>query len=240
MAKKSTSEAKKKEKGKGASSGKASPVPSERWGEDPDEHDYPAAASFLSLICEPTEVRKLVTALKGAPLVRHQAKDLLRASGLALLPLDNVHVAADLAKVDRGERLSPVLLVRGDLRRGMALTIADGYHRVCASYHLEEDAEIPCHLVDYKGPTPVPAFRQRSAANTGATPSRATAPAPNPGVVSTRAPGPGPVPTPTPAAAPIPAVVPTARPADGPGAGPNVGNGPVPGEIGGRTAPEDR
>jgi len=26
--------------------------------------------------------------------------------------------------------------------------IADGYHRVCASYHLDEDTEIPCRLVD--------------------------------------------------------------------------------------------
>ena len=25
---------------------------------------------------------------------------------------------------------------------------ADGYHRICASYHLNEDAEIPCRIVD--------------------------------------------------------------------------------------------
>ena len=57
-----------------------------------------------------------MAALKLAPSVRHQAKDLLRASGLALLPVDNVHVASDLAKIKRGEPLSPVLLVRGDFR----------------------------------------------------------------------------------------------------------------------------
>ena len=94
-----------------------------------------------------------------APSVRHQAKDLLRASGLALLPVDNVHVAADLAKINRGEHLSPVLLVRGDFRRGVPLTIADGYHRVCASYHVNENADIPCHLVDHKVPTALPGFR---------------------------------------------------------------------------------
>jgi hypothetical protein len=137
----------------------------EHWSEVPQEHDYPAAASYLALVCEPTEVRRLVAALKQAPSVRHQAKDLLRASCLALLPQDNVHVATDLAKINRGEALSPVLLVRGDLRRGVPLTIADGYHRVCASYHVNEDADIPCLLVDHKVSTAVPGFRLGSTAS---------------------------------------------------------------------------
>jgi hypothetical protein len=139
----------------------------EHWSEAPQEHDFPAAATYLSLVCEPTEVRRLVAALKLAPSVRHQAKDLLRASGLTLLPIDNVHVASDLAKIRRGERLSPVLLARGDFRRGMPLTIADGYHRICASYHVNEDADIPCLLVDHKGPAPVPGFRLGAAASAG-------------------------------------------------------------------------
>jgi hypothetical protein len=131
----------------------------EHWSEVPQEHDYPAAAAYLALVCEPTEVRRLVAALKLAPSTRHQAKDLLRASGLALLPVDNVHVASDLAKINRGEPLSPALLVRGDFRRGVPLTIADGYHRVCASYHVNEDADIPCLLVDHKVSTAIPGFR---------------------------------------------------------------------------------
>jgi hypothetical protein len=137
----------------------------EHWSEVPQDHDYPAAASYLGLVCEPTEVRRLVVALKQAPSVRHQAKDLLRASGLALLPEDNVHVASDLAKIKRGELLSPVLLVRGDFRRGVPLTIADGYHRVCASYHVNEDADIPCLVIDHKVSTAIPGFRLGGAAN---------------------------------------------------------------------------
>jgi len=31
---------------------------------------------------------------------------------------------------------------------GRPLQIADGYHRVCASYHLNEDTEIPCRIAD--------------------------------------------------------------------------------------------
>jgi hypothetical protein len=140
----------------------------EHWSEVPQDHDFPAAAAFLSLVCEPTEVRRLVAALKLAPAVRHQAKDLLRASGLALLGQDNVHVASDLAKIRRGDTLSPVLLVRGDYRRAMPLTIADGYHRICASFHVNEDADIPCLLVDHKGPAPKAGFRLDSAASTSA------------------------------------------------------------------------
>lgn len=118
-----------------------------RWKDEPDEHDYPAAASYLALITDPSNVGVLVEGLKQAPIQHFQAKDILRASGLPDLPLDNVHVAKDVAKVKSGKALSPVLLVRGDLLRGLPLQIADGYHRVCASYHLDEDTDIPCRIV---------------------------------------------------------------------------------------------
>jgi hypothetical protein len=117
------------------------------WQNEPDEHDYPAAAAYLALIADPDTVTGLVTGLKNAPIAHAKAKDILRASGLADLPLDNVHVAKDAAKVKAGSALSPVLLVRGDLARGIPLQIADGYHRVCASYHLDEDTDIPCRIV---------------------------------------------------------------------------------------------
>ena len=67
---------------------------------------------------------------------------------LALLPENNVHVAKDLAKVKDGTPLSPVLVVRGDAGNGLPLVVADGYHRICASHALDEDADIPCRLVD--------------------------------------------------------------------------------------------
>jgi len=50
--------------------------------------------------------------------------------------------------VASGQRLSPVLLVRGQAKKGLPLLVADGYHRICASYHLNENADIPCRLVD--------------------------------------------------------------------------------------------
>ena len=120
----------------------------EHWTEVPDEHDYPAAEDYLSLLAAPDEAHRLADLLRSAPIEHRKAKDLLRASALPALPPDNVHVAKDLAKVKKGIPLSPVLLVRGEFAAGIALTIADGYHRICASHSLNEDADIPCRLVD--------------------------------------------------------------------------------------------
>jgi hypothetical protein len=40
-----------------------------------------------------------------------------------------------------------VLLVQGDLARGIVLTVADGYHRICAVCYFDEDAPISCLMV---------------------------------------------------------------------------------------------
>jgi len=121
------------------------------WKTEPDAHDYPAATSYLSLVVSSARAGELVEQLKTAPLEHYKAKDMLRASGLPLLGPDNPHVAADLAKVKDKKALSPVLLIRGDLVQGTALQIADGYHRVCASYHLDENTDIPCRIADHPG-----------------------------------------------------------------------------------------
>jgi hypothetical protein len=51
--------------------------------------------------------------------------------------------------VKNNKALSPVLLIRGNHAHGIALQIADGYHRVCASYHLDENTDIPCRITDH-------------------------------------------------------------------------------------------
>jgi hypothetical protein len=119
-----------------------------QWKSEPDDHDYPAAGSYLSLIATPAQVADLLQRLRTAPTERYLAKDMLRSSQLPLLPVDNPHVAADLAKVRNQKALSPVLIVRGSIADGVPAQIADGYHRVCASYHLDENTSIPCRIVD--------------------------------------------------------------------------------------------
>jgi hypothetical protein len=119
----------------------------EHWKDQPEEQDFPAAQSYLSLLMKPPEAARLAKALRKADELAHYlAKDILRAGRLDLLPPDDKHVASDLRKVKTGRKLSPVLLVRGD-----PLVVADGYHRVCASYHIDENANIPCRIVGRTG-----------------------------------------------------------------------------------------
>ena len=116
------------------------------WKDAPEEHDYPAAAAYLSLLLPAAAVEETIDSLRAAQGTTRKAKDILRASGLSLLPKDNPHVAADLGKVRDDKALSPILLIHGDARTGRPLLIADGYHRVCASYWLDENTDIPCRL----------------------------------------------------------------------------------------------
>ncbi len=120
---------------------------SEHWQDEPEAQDYPAAENYLSLLVGRPVAHKLVKALRKQTALEHfAAKDLLRASGLALLPADDSEVTADLTKVKNGDKLSPVLLVQGE-----PLWVADGYHRICASYHLDEKVMVPCRITGRTG-----------------------------------------------------------------------------------------
>ncbi len=113
------------------------------WLKDPEEHDFPAATDYLELLFTKEESKTFTDNLRRATTIVKKAKDILRASNLPLLPQDNIHVKQNLKKVKKGNKLSPILLVKHDYK----LIIADGYHRICASYYLSEDLEIPCRLV---------------------------------------------------------------------------------------------
>ena len=113
------------------------------WLAEPESHDFPAAKDYLELVMNDIAVDEKVKQLQRAHTIVKKAKDILRASGLPLLPKDNIHVKANLKKVKDGKKISPVLLVVGYNN----LIIADGYHRVCAIYYLSEDLDVPCRLV---------------------------------------------------------------------------------------------
>jgi hypothetical protein len=118
-----------------------------KWLPKPESHDYQAAEDYLSLIMSPkkaADCRQRLSAA-GGDIAHRKAKDILRASRLALLDEKNKHVASDLLKVSSGQSLSPILLLRGDDEH--PLIVADGYHRVCASYWIDENTDIPCVLV---------------------------------------------------------------------------------------------
>ncbi|MBV8979549.1 MAG: hypothetical protein JO086_01480 [Acidimicrobiia bacterium] len=118
------------------------------WKTEPEEHDYPAAYDYLTLMISEKEARGIVAQLRKAPISHRKAKDILRASSLQLLSSDNSHVAKDMKKAETGTRLSPVLLVRAGINATRPLVVADGYHRICASHHLDENLDIPCRIAD--------------------------------------------------------------------------------------------
>ena len=115
-----------------------------RWLDEPEEHDYPAAQSYLSLIYEDQAASALVQKLRKAPVVQFKAKDIFRASGLSLLGVSNLHVEKDRKKILAGKKLAPLLLVR-DAKNGKVI-VADGYHRMCSVYAFDEDAVISCKI----------------------------------------------------------------------------------------------
>lgn len=116
-----------------------------KWLAKPEEHDYPAAISYLSLIYTEAVSKKYAEKLKTAEISRFKAKDIFRASALPLLGVDNSHVQKNFHKIKKGEAVSPILLVR-DSVNGKVI-IADGYHRLCAVYSFDEDIIIPCKVV---------------------------------------------------------------------------------------------
>ena len=116
---------------------------SKYWLKEPEKHDFAAAADYLDLLYSEEEAKKMAVKLEAAKTIFKKTKDILRASELPLLTKENIHVKANLRKVNKGEKMSPVLLVR----KNGKLIIADGYHRVCSIYYLSEDLEIPCRLI---------------------------------------------------------------------------------------------
>jgi disulfide oxidoreductase YuzD len=110
-----------------------------------EEHDYPAAESYLLLLHTEEAACAIVQRLRRASLTQFKAKDIFRASQLPLLGAGNSHVQKDSKKISDGVLLSPLLLLRDEAQG--RVVIADGYHRLCAVYAVDEDALIHCKIV---------------------------------------------------------------------------------------------
>ncbi|MFA5985513.1 MAG: hypothetical protein WC782_15960 [Methylococcaceae bacterium] len=116
-----------------------------KWLANVEEHDYPAAESYLLILYHEDKVAALLTQLKNAAISEFKAKDIFRASRLSLLGVSNSHVEKDREKIHKGKKLSPLLLVRDPTNS--KVIVADGYHRLCAVYGFDEDAKVPCKIV---------------------------------------------------------------------------------------------
>lgn len=116
-----------------------------QWLNTPEDHNYPAALSYLSLLYDEHTAANYVAKLKDAPMAEFKAKDIFRASSLSLLGVSNAQIEKNQKKIADNRELSPLLLVR-DANNGKVI-VADGYHRLCAVYSHDEDSLIPCKIV---------------------------------------------------------------------------------------------
>ncbi|HEY6618354.1 MAG TPA: hypothetical protein VIY68_02305 [Steroidobacteraceae bacterium] len=118
-----------------------------RWDARPASDDFSAALNYLTLQFHASTARALIKKARGVKASEHVAKDILRACNLPLLPPEERHVAENLKRIHKGKSLSPVILIQGDLTRGRPFVIADGYHRMCAACHADEDSPVRGILV---------------------------------------------------------------------------------------------
>ena len=115
------------------------------WHDEIEADDFEAAESYLRLIHTNKQSAQLVKALRRAKPDRFKAKDIFRASQLSQLGVSNLRVARYRKKIKQGIPLSPILLVRDEMQG--RVVVADGYHRLCAVYEVNEDVWIPCRIV---------------------------------------------------------------------------------------------
>jgi hypothetical protein len=113
-----------------------------KWAAAVAEHDYAAAAAYLSLKLTEKQVTKSVNRLREAKLTTRRANDILRAAGLTAAALDDPGVMKDLIKAIAGEPLSPILVLSG--KKGS--DIADGFHRASLVYRLDPFAVVPLKI----------------------------------------------------------------------------------------------
>jgi hypothetical protein len=116
-----------------------------KWSKQPEKEEYSAANTYLSLIFSEKEASKRVKKLREAKIAKYHVKDILRASSLPLLPPGDSLVKEAHEKILAGKRISPLLLTR-HVQTGRVI-VADGYHRLCAVYSIDEDADLPCKIV---------------------------------------------------------------------------------------------
>lgn len=114
------------------------------WLDVPEDHDYPAAWNYLSLIYDEKTVNEMVKNLRLAPVAQYKAEDILRASGDALFSGSSASVKKEKEKIKKGEALDPIFLVRNPANG--KVIIADGLSRLLAAYEFDEDASVSCKI----------------------------------------------------------------------------------------------
>jgi hypothetical protein len=116
-----------------------------KWLGKPTHGDYVSAETYLQLLYGPKKARKWAAALEDAEIAKFAAKDVLRASATPISEVQAFDWVKQQQAIAQGKQLAPILLVRRD--NGGHLIIADGFHRLCAVFCVDQEALVPCKIV---------------------------------------------------------------------------------------------
>jgi hypothetical protein len=114
-----------------------------------DPQNYQDAWDYLKLLMTPIQATQVVNDLKAVSMQNASAKDVLRSSGLVPLGIEDHIVKQNVLGLIKGDKMDPIMLVRGVFERGIRLVVAGGYHRVCTAYLLDVTSTVPCYIVDF-------------------------------------------------------------------------------------------
>jgi hypothetical protein len=113
------------------------------WSSQPEKKDYPAAERYLCLLLEPEEGAALAAKLRKAPVTWQVARDILRAAAISTIGISDSD--EERGKILAGEAVSPLLLVRH--KETGRVIVADGFHRLCTVFKIDQRAMVPCKIV---------------------------------------------------------------------------------------------
>lgn len=110
------------------------------WRDKPRGKNLKEAEEYLDIFGLGREVREFDNARPKTMM----AKDILRVTGQTPAKPNDPHVKKKLRQFKKGKPVPPVLLIWVDKALGPKpqLLIADGFHRVSAAFHLDEDTQV--------------------------------------------------------------------------------------------------
>ena len=111
------------------------------WSATLQERQVIGALNFLRLLLSEKEVKKAGKQLRRKfTITFHAAKDIIRASQSQMVADSDDNLKEQLRKIKVGESISPIVLLRLERR----VIVADGFHRLCAGYKIDEKQKIAC------------------------------------------------------------------------------------------------
>jgi hypothetical protein len=120
------------------------------WADKLSSDDVKSSEGFLTLKYSEKAAEEIGALFQSAEVVMHRADDILRACGLHPLPVEDIGVRKYLVKLlTPGSNVPPVMIMNGAWMKGPM--IVQGYHRTCATYWLDPDAEVACVIITSGG-----------------------------------------------------------------------------------------